>query len=196
MKMVREFIIKDILDYEIEHNVNLLEELEYCNVSTIIDLISLGNDKCGYEEAEHIFDIALKELGISGLVEELAYELVGKRPNGDEETTNSKKYSSFSEVLESFYNEIQAVDKNLGLSDFWNISTRYMYRYADGLQQRFLNDKNIKLQDDYTLVAMFIQGIVGKLKECPQLDENGNLKQESEIDKLKAFFAGRSKNNG
>ena len=195
MKIINEFIIKDILDYEILEEVNILDELEQCNLSVIIDLIRIGN-KCSEAEAENIFNKALEEKELTDVIEDIAYELIGKRPDENDEIVNSREYSSFSEILENFYNDIQSVDKNLGLSEFWNISTRYMYRYADGLQKRFINDTNLKWRDLYMDKVMLAQMLGGKLKDCPQLDEDGSLHRDSEIEKIKAFFAGRSNNNG
>jgi len=195
MKICNEFIIKDILDYELLNEVNILDELEQCNLSVMIDLVEIGN-KCSEEDAEKTVSNGISELGIEKFVEELAYEIIGHRPDDNESSTNSHKFSSFSEVLENFYNEIQSVDKNLGLSDFWNISTRYMYRYADGLQKRFVNETNNKWRDIYMDKVMLAQMLGGKLDDCPQLNEDGSLHQKSEVDKIKAFFAGRGNNNG
>lgn len=195
MEICKEFIIKDILDYEILNDINILEELEQCNLSVMIDLVRIGNN-CSEENAEEIVSKGIEELGIEKFTEELAYEIIGTRPDERKGSTNSKDFKSFSEVLENFYSDIQVIDKNLGLSDFWNISTRYMYRYADGLQKRFVNETNSKWRDLYMDKVMLGQMLAGKLKDCPQLNEDGTLHKESEVDKIKAFFAGRSNSNG
>ena len=49
-----------------------------------------------------------------------------------------------------------------------------------------------KLRNDYRLVCMFFAELSGKLKECPQLNEDGSLKEEDEIEKIKKVFAERS----
>lgn len=189
MQICKEFIIREVLDYELNNNINIFDELSQANLFIILDLIKLGN-KCDDAEAESIFNKAVEEYGYDEAVKELAYELIGRRPNEDEKNNVDKKYSSFSEVLEDFYNNIQTVDKNFGLSEFWNISTRYMYKYADGVQKRFISDKNQELQSQFSNAMMFGQMLAGKLKECPQLNEDGTLHQKTLAEKIKEMKRG------
>lgn len=189
MQICKEFIIREVLDYELNNDINIFDELSQANLFIILDLIKLGN-KCDDAEAESIFNKAVEEYGYDEAVKELAYELIGRRPDEDEKNNVDKKYSSFSEVLEDFYNNIQTVDKNFGLSEFWNISTRYMYKYADGVQKRFISDKNQELQSQYSNAMMFGQMLAGKLKECPQLNEDGTLHQKTLAEKIKEMKRG------
>lgn len=189
MQICKEFIIREVLDYELNNDINIFDELTQGNLFIVLDLIKLGN-KCDDAEAESIFNKSIEEVGYDKTVENLAYELVGKRPDEKEESTDSKKYSSFSEVLEDFYNSVQAIDKNFGLNEFWNISTRYLYKYADGVKKRYINDKNQELQSQFSNVVMFGQMLSGKLKECPQLNEDGTLHQKTLIEKIKELKVG------
>ena len=189
MQICKEFIIREVLDYELNNDINIFDELSQANLFIILDLIKLGN-KCDDAEAESIFNKAVEEYGYDEAVKELAYELIGRRPDEDEKNNVDKKYSSFSEVLEDFYNNIQSVDKNFGLSEFWNISTRYMYKYADGVQKRFISDKNQELQSQFSNAIMFGQMLAGKLKECPQLNEDGTLHQKTLAEKIKEMKRG------
>lgn len=189
MQICKEFIIREVLDYELNNDINIFDELSQANLFIILDLIKLGN-KCDDAEAESIFNKAVEEYGYDEAVKELAYELIGRRPDEDEKNNVDKNYSSFSEVLEDFYNNIQTVDKNFGLSEFWNISTRYMYKYADGVQKRFISDKNQELQSQYSNAMMFGQMLAGKLKECPQLNEDGTLHQKTLAEKIKEMKRG------
>ena len=189
MQICKEFIIREVLDYELNNDINIFDELSQANLFIILDLIKLGN-KCDDAEAESIFNRAVEEYGYDEAVKELAYELIGRRPDENEKNNVDKKYSSFSEVLEDFYNSIQAVDKNFGLSEFWNISTRYMYKYADGVQKRFISDKNQELQSQFSNAMMFGQMLAGKLKECPQLNEDGTLHQKTLAEKIKEMKRG------
>ena len=184
MSLCKEFIVKEVLDYELNNDMNILEELSQGNLFIIIDLIKLGNH-CDDAEAESILNKSIEEIGYEKTVEELAYELIGRKPDENEETTDSKKYSSFSEVLEDFYDSVQTVDKNFGLSEFWNISTKYLFKYADGVQKRYISDKNLELQAQYSNVVMFGQMLAGKLKECPQLNEDGTLHKKSLAEQIK-----------
>lgn len=189
MQICKEFIIREVLDYELNNDINIFDELSQANLFIILDLIKLGN-KCDDAEAESIFNKAVEEYGYDEAVKELAYELIGRRPDENEKNNVDKKYSSFSEVLEDFYNNIQTVDKNFGLSEFWNISTRYMYKYADGVQKRFISDKNQELQSQFSNAMMFGQMLAGKLKECPQLNEDGTLHQKTLAEKIKEMKRG------
>ena len=189
MQICKEFIIREVLDYELNNDINIFDELSQENLFIILDLIKLGN-KCDDAEAESIFNKAVEEYGYDEAVKELAYELIGRKTDEDEKNNVDKNYSSFSEVLEDFYNNIQSVDKNFGLSEFWNISTRYMYKYADGVQKRFISDKNQELQSQFSNAMMFGQMLAGKLKECPQLNEDGTLHQKTLAEKIKEMKRG------
>lgn len=189
MQICKEFIIREVLDYELNNDINIFDELSQANLFIILDLIKLGN-KCDDAEAESIFNKAVEEYGYDEAVKELAYELIGRIPDENEKNNVDKNYSSFSEVLEDFYNNIQSVDKNFGLSEFWNISTRYMYKYADGVQKRFISDKNQELQSQFSNAMMFGQMLAGKLKECPQLNEDGTLHQKTLAEKIKEMKRG------
>lgn len=195
MKICYEFIIKDLFDYMILNEIDILEELESCNLFVMIDLIKIGN-KCSEEEAEATLDKYINEYGLEAVVEELAYEVIGHKPDENEDTQSSREFQSFSDILESFFNDIQSFDNNLSISEFMGMSTRYMFRYADGIQKRYINNKNQELQSQFTNAMIIGSMLAGKLKECPQLDDDGSLHKQSNEDKIKAFFAGRSKNNG
>lgn len=190
MNICKEFIIKDVLDYELNNDISIFDELGQENLFIVLDLIKLGN-KCDDAEAEVILNKALSEYTFDEVVEKLAYELIGRRPEDAKDGVIEKKFNSFSEVLEDFYNNIQSLDKNFGLSEFWNISTRYLYKYADGIKARYINEKNLELQSQYSNVAMFMSALAGKLKECPQLDEDGSIHKKSLAEKIKDLKFGR-----
>ena len=195
MRICSEFIIKDLFDYMISNDIDILDELESCNIFVMIDLIKMGN-KCNEEEAEVILSKYIDEYGLEEVIEELAYEVIGNRPDKNSKTQNTEEFKSFSDILESFYNDIQAIDSNLSISEFMNMSTRYMYRYADGLQKRYINNKNQELQSQFMNAMIIGSMLAGKLKECPQLDDNGSLHKQTEEDRIKAFFAERKNSNG
>jgi hypothetical protein len=65
------------------------------------------------------------------------------------------------------------------------MSTRYLYKYAEGVKKRYVFNKNEELKSQYTNVAIFMQALGGKLKECPQLNEDGTLHKKSLAEKLK-----------
>lgn len=195
MRICGEFIIKDLFDYMINNDVDILQELQSCNLFIMVDLVKMSA-KCSDDEAENILYKYIDEYGIEAVVEELAYEVIGHKPEPDEEVQNSEEFLSFSDVLENFYNQIQSVDNNLSVSEFMSMSTRYMFRYADGLKKRFINNENIELRHDYMLANMILSGLAGKLEECPQLDDTGSVKKEDKMEKMRAFFKERRGING
>ena len=183
MRLTKKFSVKDILDYELENDLSIIEELQNGSLFILIDLIKLGNN-CDDAEAESILDKALNEMSYTEVIEELAYELIGKRPDENDEVIESNNITTFSDVLENFYSEIQTVDERLSLSEFWSMSPKEIYKYADGLKKRYINNKNREMQSQYTNVVMFMGALAGKLKDCPVLDDNGNIKKKTVMDKL------------
>lgn len=195
MELCKEFIIKDLFDYMIMNDTDILEEISYCNLSVMIDVIKIGN-KCDDEEAETILYSAIDQYGLENVCEELAYEVIGYRPTDEDKKQSSTEFKSFSDILESFYNDIQSIDSKLSISEFMSMSTRYMYRYAEGIKTRYINNENKDLRGYYTFLGMLGSMLSGKLKECPQLNEDGTVHKQDEIEKIKAFFAGRSNSHG
>lgn len=195
MRICGEFIIKDLFDYMINNDVDILQELQSCNLFIMVDLVKMSA-KCSDDEAENILYKYIDEYGIEAVVEELAYEVIGHKPEPDEEVQNSEEFTSFSDVLENFYNQIQAIDSNLSISEFMGMSTRYMFRYADGLQKRYINNKNQELQSQFTNAMLIGSMLAGKLEECPQLDDAGAVKKEDKMEKMRAFFKERRGING
>lgn len=177
--LVKEFIIKDILDYEILNDVNILEELSSGNLFILHDLIMIGN-KCSSDDADRLVEEYLVKYGFDKTFELMAEELIGRKASDNKDGNIKKDYNSFSEVLEDFYNQIQSIDKNLSLSDFWNISTRYMYKYADGLKDRFILNLNKHSQESFINAENFIGLLFGKLKEPLYFNEDGKMQKHND----------------
>ena len=195
MQLTIEFLIGDILDYEID-DIDILSELGQCNLFVVIDLLRIGN-KCNEEDAELLFGKYSKEMTLEQIVEELAYEVIGERPSNEKQTQSSDELSTFSDVLWSFYNQIQAVDNNLTLTEFRNMSTKQLYKYCNGLQKRIINEKNKMLEDQYLNTIMLLKGLNGDLKECPRLNEDGTLHKKSFLElKLEQLQNNGVKYNG
>lgn len=172
--LIKEFIIKDIINYELVNDVNILEELSYGNFDIVLDVIKLGI-KCSDEDALKLLEEYIDKYGYEQTIKYLAYDLIGKEPSDTDDKTDVSDYKLFSDILETFYNEIQTVDKNLSLSDFWNISTRYMYRYAEGLKSRYTFNLNQQSKEQFLNAETFLGLLFGKLKKPLQFDENGNV---------------------
>lgn len=185
MLIVKDFVIRDILDYEDTEGISIIDELEQGELFILVDLIQMSI-KCSEEDANDILSKALNESSLPEIIEKVVDSLIGRRAEKSEETVNKKEYKNFSDILLDFYTQIQIVD-TLSYSDFMHMTTRQLYRYADGLQARYINNKNQELQSQFNNVAMLLGAVTGKLKECPQLDEEGHIKKKSLRDKLAAI---------
>lgn len=186
MRLINSIKIKDIIEYETLNEINILEELQSGSLFIVIDIIKLGNN-CSEEEANNILNKALESMSLQDIIESIVYDLIGNLPDGDDDNNVEYKNLSFSNILEEFYTQIQTIDNTLSIGDFLNFSTRYMYTYADGLQKRYIHNKNKKYMEDFENVAMFMSAFTGNLKECPQLNEDGTIKKKSLIDKINAL---------
>jgi hypothetical protein len=188
MQLAKEFLIGDIWDYEI-NNVNILEELGQLNLFMVIDLIEMGN-KCDAEMAESLLNKYLKEMTLEQIAEELTYEVIGNKPSENKEDNIENKWTTFSDVLWSFFNQLQSLDSNLSISEFRSMSTKSMYKYAEGVKERYINSMNLELEKIFVDKVMLGQSMSGKLKECPRLDPDGSLHKETLQEKLLKLKAG------
>lgn len=190
MQLTKEFLIGDIWDYEIDR-IDILEQLSQLNLFIVIDLLMIGN-KCDEAEAESLFNKYLETMTFEQIVEELTFEVIGAKPNDNKDDNVEVKQSTFSDILWSFFNELQAVDKNLSISEFRSMSTKNMYKYAEGVKERYINDMNKEFEKMYMDKVMLAKSMNGDLKECPRLDADGSLHKDSLQDKLKKLkFGGR-----
>ena len=191
MLVVKEFIIKDIISYETLNDVNILEELEQGELYIILDLIMMGN-KCSYEEAECIFRQALESSDISEIVNNIAECLVGEQTDDKEQTVDRDKYKNFSSILLDFFEQLQIVDSTISYSDFMNMSTQMMYKYANGVQKRYINERNVAYRESFENAVILLGALSGKVKEPPQISEKDiNKTKTSLADRVKAFAASR-----
>lgn len=190
MRLTKEFLIGDIWDYEI-NDINILEELAQLNLFIIIDLIKIGN-KCDEEMAESLLNKYLKEMTLEQLAEELTYEVIGNKPSENKEDTVDNKWSTFSDILWMFFNQLQSLDNNLSISEFRSMSTGSMYKYAEGVKERYINNMNLELEKMFMDKVMLGQSMSGKLKECPRLDPDGSMHKETLEEKIKKLrFGGK-----
>jgi hypothetical protein len=187
MSIINEFKIYDLLNYEAVNNINILEALQCGNIFVVIDLIEIGR-QCSPEEAEETFEELIKHKDLSEIFSEIAIDIIGKQASEDEECVSGDTDPtdlSMTSILYDFYNQMKSVGDPITFTEFNNMSTKFMYKYAEGIQQRYIYDKNKKFREDYESTAMMLQGLAGKLKECPQLDPDGTLHKESIQDKIK-----------
>lgn len=181
-----DFKIKDLISYEEINDTDILKNLQFGEIDTVIDLIAIGLG-CDVDEAVKMLDNALQTHTLIEIIENIAWCLVGKQEvKEDTPKVDKNEYKSLTDIFEGMYQQLQIVD-GLGLADFFNMSTRYLYKYANGVQKRYILKKNEELQSQYSNISMMVSALGGKLRECPQLDETGKIKQLSLQDRLRAM---------
>ena len=186
-----EFKIKDIISYESNNDIDILNSLQLCETDVLTDLIMMGSG-CDMDEAIDILEKELQDRELVDIIKDIVWCLFGKQEIKEDTPVMKKdEYESLSNALELMFNQLQAVD-TLSLSEFMNMSTRYMYRYADGVQKRYIISKNEELMSQYTNVSMLMSALSGKLKECPQLDDTGKIKKMSLQERIIALKNSRS----
>lgn len=189
MKLLKNITVADIIEYETQEDINILEELKCGSLFILLDLIKLGNNRSD-SDAENILMNTLNELGLIDTIKQVLYELVGELPSDIDDENIDDINLSFSNILENFYTQLQIVDNTLNIGDFLKFSPRYMYTYASGLQKRYIHNKNKKYMEDYENAAIFMGALTGKLKNCPRLNEDGTPYKPSLRDKLATLKSG------
>jgi len=181
MKIIKGLTIRQLMEYEAEKNINALDELENYNMDVVLDLIMISN-KLNYEDACNYMEKYIQDNTYIDTVVDLFTDIFGEIKSDGENNVEIKN-SSFTQLFMNFYNQIQTVDDILSFRDFCDMNTLFMYRYCDGIKIRAINNKNQDLQSNYELVGMFGSMLAGKLKECPQIKEDGKLDKKSHLNK-------------
>lgn len=186
MKICKEFIIRDIIEYKVNNNIDLLQSVINHNFFAIIDAIKIGN-KCSEEEALSIYEELSKEYDMTDIVKQLCIEIIGKEKKENEPTENTDD-RDFTTILTDFYNQLKSVGDCITITEFYNMSTSMLYIYSDGVYERILNDENRKLRDQYsqaiTTASMFSKK---PMKEPIQYNKDGTLHKKSALEKLAAL---------
>lgn len=190
-----EFTINDLMNYMIKNDNDILEELGSCNLDVAADLVSIGN-RCELEEAYEYIEKYMEEHDYDKFFEDLAYCVIGRKPDDKDHKPNDKEYTSFLDVLEDYYNQIQTIDNHLSLFEFKNMTTRYMYRYSDGLKDRYFFNLNNRSRDHFLEAETFLGLLFGKLNkpiefDSNKLNENDADKHKSLVNKIKNFANNR-----
>jgi hypothetical protein len=189
MRVCKEFRVLDLIDYEMLNGISILDELSFGSTFILFDMVKLGNN-CDDEQAQIIIDKSFEEIGYEETFKEVFYEIIGKYPDNSDDTYEDDSIHTFSELFEQYFSSIQCVDSSLTYHDFLNMNTRYVHRYANNIKDRFIFNKNMEIQSQYFNVVMFMSALAGKLKDCPQLDEDGTLHKETLEEKINRIARG------
>jgi hypothetical protein len=171
------------------NDVDILKELQHREVYVIIDMIAIGN-KCSEGDAVDIFEGLIDKYSIDDIVTELSYEIIGKQPDSKEVDTVDNNEKSYKDILIDFYNELQTYDNKLGLTEFLNMNTSFMYKYSEGVKSRYINVQNKKYKDDFESAEILAGAIFGKLKKPPKVTEDDfktpKQRKEDRINEMRA----------
>lgn len=165
--LVHRFNLRDIREYEDEHNASILKYFDTIRVSNIIDLISLGNGKCSIEQASDILDKYLSSghTLVDAMIE-IRNMLVGEISDTDEEQVNNTisttKYNSLTELYEFYCMQLMSI--GFGYTEFWDLSTKSLYRVFNSINIKRQNEINQSLQLAHTQAALIGQAVWGKLQ--------------------------------
>lgn len=181
MKIIKGLTIKQLIEYEAEKDINALEELENYSMEVLIDIVMISN-KLDYDNACEYITKYIRNSSLSDAIVDLFVDIFGEIKS-DGKNNVEIKTRSFTQLFMDFYNQIQTVDDNLTFKDFCDMNTLFMYKYCDGIKIRVINNKNQDLQSNYELVGMFGSMLAGKLKECPQIKEDGKLDKKNHLNK-------------
>lgn len=185
MNLTCGFYIKDIINYEVSEDLNLLEELSYGNIDTLIDCIKMGN-RCSGEDACEILGLARQAYTIEEIIKMIALDLVGKEPDKEKETSENKEIKKLSDILLESYAELQTYDNRLDFNTFLNMSTRLMWKYTEIVKKVYINNENKRLKGLWEFCCIFFGMFTGNLKECPVIgDDKAESVEDMLIRKLK-----------
>ena len=183
MSLINQIKVGDLMEYMYSSGIDVIKELNDIEPFIVTDLVMIGNH-CSYDEAIKLVECELKSKSIEDMVDDIVGVLIPDIKCSDENSVPVDDDFSYLDVLEMFFEQLQIVDNSLSVSDFKDMNIRHMYRYAEGLNKRFINNINISLQSNYMNISMLMSALAGELSECPRLDDNGELHQKTLIEKL------------
>lgn len=183
--LIRRFRIKDIREFEDDNNANILKYFDTLKIEQIISLVSLGNGRCSEEEASEILDKYLENHTFMDAVLEIKEALIGK---GDNETDTEEsddiditEYGSLTELYGLYCMQLMSI--GFGYSEFWDLSTKDMYRVFNSINIKRQNEINQSLQLAHTQAALIGQAVWGKLqRKVPQVDLEKPKYDDSKMD--------------
>lgn len=169
MNIVKNFIVKDLINYEQNNNINIITELKNGEYTVIVDLLAIGNN-IDINEAIGLFQELIKNYEYIDIVKSLSISIFGENNNSDNgyvDTTNK----TLSDILMDFYNEIHTVD-DLDINSFLNMNTTSIYKYAEGVKQRYIYNINNRRREAFESAQIDAGVKYGGLKEVPLVSED------------------------
>lgn len=185
-----EFKVSDLMDYERTQDISLLHELECYESFVIFDLIKLGKGWSDDDTIKYIEGLLSQGLSIQDIANDIVEALIGRQVEENDEKVKRDINTKYSDILEDYYDTF-ALAESLSIGEFLNMSTRFMHRYAKGVNSRYVQNMNQQIRKDYRYIGMLLSAVTGNLKACPEIDMNGNLKGASAYEQLEMMHRDR-----
>ena len=166
MRLVMRFYIKEIRDFE-DEGQSILDIFKTADIEGLVQLVSLGNNKCSEERAAEILDKYFEE-GHSTIdaFNELKVALFGdKVDEEDNNTTNPKDYEFLSDIYRDYCMNLMSY--GIQYSDFYKMDTKELYKVTNSIAQKMVFDTNSELAKSHTLSMMIGASVWGKLQPEP-----------------------------
>lgn len=183
--LINRLELKDIREYEISNKCSLLDMLSELSVLTIIEFIKLGNIGVDTDEqAGDILDEYFQTHSLIDAYDEIRDYLVGKYyvQKENSESTETENYKSLTDLYTKIGIELRTHAK-LGYSEFWNMSVDDMYIEFNVLNEKYLSDKQDKLNDMHLQALWNAAAMIGKLdSKPPQLLNKEEYRDDEESD--------------
>lgn len=186
MRIVKDFNVKKLRDYEEYEGGDIIKGLIEGRISTIVDLIMMGNNIEDREEACCLLDDYLEDGGsYLGIIEDIINVLMGGdtgKDTGEKTGYNDCGDKKYSDILKEYNKELMGY--GIGYSEFWGMSIGDMYRVSESIIRKIEVEENRKLRDGYTQAVFIAQALCGKLpKEVPEVSiskRKENKREEGE----------------
>lgn len=185
--LVKRYYMKDIRIYEEEHNISILDLFKTPKLCNLAELITLGNQGIDIENAYEMLDMYFNEEGdMLSAYEEIRDCLLGKQTS-DEDGIDSNKYKTMTDIYSDLCSNLMSV--GIAYGEFWNMTTKEMYKVFDSIQIKVKNDLNRALQIAHISAGMTGAATWGKLqKNAPHIDiTEDEDEDEDEIVNLRGY---------
>lgn len=177
--LVKRFNLREIKEYEEDTGTSILDLFnDVLGDNSLIELIKLGNKNCDDRRASDILDLYLESgNNYSQAFLEIKECLLGKDIEEGEGGIDAKDYSSLTDIYNDLCMQLMSIGVSYG--EFWNMTTKDMYRVFDSIKVKIQSDMQRQLNLNHTLAAMVGGAVWGKLdKEPPKVDFKDTKKEE------------------
>ena len=171
MKLIKQFYLKDIKNFEDNTGLNIIKIFDDCRMCEILELVRLGNNNCSLDEASNILELYLRSgKNYIDAVKELQLCLFGNNNSKEKgDIVDITQYDSLTALYRKFCSDLLC--DGLTYSEFWQMNTDEMYKIANIINIKNINEMNRQLYIGYINAGLSGQSHWGKLqKDIPQIN--------------------------